>query len=197
MKYIFVLLCLLFCLPAYSADNPTAEGGILPQEETTLEQPAPIEQTETVQSIAAAEKTVPAKEQSLEDFLKQQEELWLKEKQESKTVEAPSVNAVLPPPSVLTEANLPPAQETAKAPQAKSSAPVRKTATLKKSADTAVKQNAATEQAQTVLADEAKQEERAKQEEEKGYKENWPAFFRGFAFALLLGVAVWLLSKYQ
>ncbi len=198
MRCMLILLCLIFSLPAYSADNLPNEQPEPIQEQTIVEN---IEKAENGETAVKSEKTSSPKDQSLEDFLKQQEELWLKEKGKTKVADNSAVNTVLPPPSVLSESVSEeiktPTEMADLAPKVASPAPARKTAVKKSPEKILVKEVLKEDTSSPAVTEEALQEEASADKKDTGYKENWPAFFRGVAFALLLAGAVWLLSKYQ
>lgn len=171
------------------------------QEIVAQENPAGLPQ-EVSSSWQEAEQTAPiAKDaESLEEFLKKQEELWLKEKGENTNTEHIRLSA----PSVLQE-DTPVISVQDNQPPAVSNKPqnVKQEETTLKPAQkvnskTINKKPAETEE----YSSSAQTEENAQLPQELPVNEtpeqsNWPAFFKGLAFTLLLGAVVWLLCKYQ
>ena len=145
-------------------------------------------------SAAAEAQTLPA-EPSLEEFLKRQEELWLQEKNSPEPAAESSDGVVLPPPSVLTEELSAPAEEQ------KTAKPAAEIQKAKRAAASTKKERVSSpvENPSPVLNAEIKTrpEQTLAEEAPAQEKNNWPALLKGLVFALLLGAAVWLLSKYQ
>ena len=144
--------------------------------------------------------------ESLEEFLKKQEELWLKEKGET-----PSAAVELSAPSVLAPAAN---QSDAEQPQAEQEQQIQQGSNAAALPAKPAAQNKASKPAKEPVKKAAKQEQtstpkqdiapKAAQEEETlqtppapAEKQNWPAFFKGCIFTLILCGVLWLISKYQ
>ncbi|MDD6173769.1 MAG: hypothetical protein ACI352_00035 [Elusimicrobiaceae bacterium] len=155
----------------------------------------PIKNASETEQPAAVSSQMPIKEPSLEEFLKRQEELWLQEKKNLKGEEASSSSVTLPPPSVLTEEvqSAEEEEKNVKTPPEPKKANQMSAPRKKQSGVSSLPQSVLEPEGETPSASEQKTAEESSPEE----KNNWPAFFKGCVFGLLLAAGVWLLSKYQ
>lgn len=146
------------------------------------------------QPLTESDQALP-EEPSLEEFLKRQEELWLQEKADLKAAEDSSQSASLPPPSVLTEEVQPEEEEQKSVKPAPESKKTNQTAAPRKKRESAsaLIQPASVPEAELINSPEQKPLEESPAEG----KNDWRALLKGCVFAVLLGVGVWLLSKYQ
>lgn len=146
------------------------------------------------QALTESDQALP-EEPSLEEFLKRQEELWLQEKADLKAAEDSSQSVSLPPPSVLTE-EVQPAEE-----EQKSVKPAPEPKKTNQTAAPRKKRESASASLQPASVPEAEitnaPEQNPLEESPAEGKNDWRALLKGCVFAVLLGVGVWLLSKYQ
>lgn len=137
-------------------------------------------------------------EPSLEDFLKRQEELWLQEKEEEKSATSrQETRSRLEPPSILSE-NGPKTENESSSNAAP--APIKAAEKSSPKEKQTVKQNTVEQEKESALTqaeiDSVSPQDKAEEKPPK-LPNDWWGFFKGVVFTLVLGVAVWLLSKYQ
>ena len=136
-------------------------------------------------------------EPSLEDFLKRQEELWLKEKAEEKSDVVVQENAShLQRPSILAD-NEPKAEEKAAPSNPAPANTAQKTVAKVKESPKQIKEEKAVPTTMKQAEIDALSPEEKNEEQPPKRPNDWVGFFKGIAFAAVLGAAVWLLSKYQ
>lgn len=194
MKIIFTAVLTLFLSVFLYAQEIVFEQQIeeIPQEAGAVSDEIQDNKEETKQ------------EESLEEFLKKQEELWLKERGENTNAEKVKLKA----PSVLDENNINISVGDNKIPAAKSETetmqedkisakkavePAKKNVNKTGNKDLSIPQ----EDTPLVKNEPAVQFPQELPADESTERSNWPAFFKGLAFTLVLGIGVWLACKYQ
>ena len=194
MKYFSVIILTLF------------SGMFLYAQEIVFEQKSEeiLQETSSISDEIKNSQEEVKQEESLEEFLKKQEELWLKERGENTNVEQVELKA----PSVLEENSINISigdnkiravkSETETVQEDKISAKKAVEPAKKNSDKTGNKYLPVTQKDTPLVKNEpAIQFQQELPVNETAEQSNWPAFFKGLAFTLLLGAVVWLLCKYQ
>ena len=161
---------------AEAAAQPLNGEGVSPAGEDKAYLPDPGDKTGEFKARSS---------QTLEDFLKYQEELWLQEREEAAVRGESAAPVSLERPSILSEDKT-------------KDKIVRKDVSSSVSsggAKTVVKKEKEPG-ASDIEIDAVLPENKAEDTPLKGY-ENWAALLKGLVFSLVLAAAVWFLSKYQ